>query len=188
MGMPEAPEAWRDEVLALRCVAREEAAWRELLRRAGPAARAMLQRVFSRAGLPEPAREAEEALGDLVAALLEKDASLLRAYRPVAPLKAYVAMIARSLGIKLVRKRRPSAPLADVAWQPPPEEDWPGPEQLALALPCLAPRERLLLRLVYWDALTYAQAAEVLGVSPESVGQLLTRARSALREALEKNP
>ncbi len=182
------PESWDDETLARRSALREDRAWRELLRRCGGAAEGMMRRVFARSGSPESAREASEALGDWAAALLENDAALLRAYWPRAPLRAYLAVIARSVAVRMARRSPRGLPLDPGAAEAPgraPAEFPAGPEALAKALSTLPSRDRLLLRLVYWDACSYDEAAGVLGVAPSSLGPLLTRARHALRQALE---
>lgn len=188
--MGDDPRAWDDLTLAKRCVSREEAAWKELLRRLGPAVHGMMWRVFRRAGVPDPVREAGEALGDLALALLEKDAAALRAYHPPSSLQAYLAVIARNLALNLLRKRHTSLPLRyeEAVSQPGLPEDPPvTSEQLARGLEALQPRERLLLQLVHMEGLSYARAAALLGVPEVQMGPLLSRARAALRKALEEN-
>ncbi len=59
-------------------------------------------------------------------------------------------------------------------------------EKLELALARLEPGDQLLLRWVYWEGLSYAQVARLRGVEANSVGSLLGRVRSRLREALEE--
>ena len=181
------PRTWDDVLLAARCAAREEAAWLELLRRAGPAAEGALRRAFARTGIPGPNREAAEAMGDWASMLLERDGALLRAYRPPVPLAAYLAVIARTVAFRILRKRHPGLSLEAAGPLPSPEApELPGsPEGLAAALPVLPERDRLLLRLLYWEGLSYAQVAGILGISPASMGPLVTRAREALRKTME---
>lgn len=175
-------------MLAARCARREEAAWEELLRRAGPAAEAMMRRAFARAGLPEPAREAEEGMGEMAALLLRNDAALLRAYRPESSLRAYLAVIGRSVALEILRKRHPTSPLREPRPSVPAElEELPAtPEQFRQAMARLQSRDRLLLKLVYWDARSYEEIARILKVAPNTIGPLLSRARVALEEILRK--
>jgi RNA polymerase sigma-70 factor, ECF subfamily len=69
----------------------------------------------------------------------------------------------------------------------------PGPDpaelatdrrDLARALASLHPEARAAVLLVDAEGMSYAQAAEVLGVSPGTIGSRLNRARSVLRIAL----
>jgi RNA polymerase sigma factor (sigma-70 family) len=54
---------------------------------------------------------------------------------------------------------------------------------VGLTLRALAPRDQLLLRLIYQDGLSYADTARLLGVSPHSIAPLLQRARARFRDA-----
>lgn len=186
------PESWDDLTLARRCAGREEAAWREFLRRIGPEAQAMMRRLFARGGLPDPDREASEALGELAAHLLAGNARLLRAYRPVAPLRTFVAAIARNVAVDILRKRSPGFSL-EQAYQgggslgdllAAPAEAAPDSRSFEAALASLPARDRLILRLFYWEGASYAEIAGVLGVAPGSLGPLMVRARDALRRKL----
>jgi RNA polymerase sigma-70 factor (ECF subfamily) len=55
---------------------------------------------------------------------------------------------------------------------------------LAEAMRALSPRRRLVVFLRYFADLSYAEIAEVLGVSEGTVAASLTQARAALRERL----
>lgn len=193
--MPEDPEQWSDLELALRCAARDDAAWRELLRRAGPHAAGAMRRVFARAGVPDPAREASEALGSVVEALLGRDASLLRSYRPLAPLAVYVAVVARNVALSLLKPRRvhlsleapaPGGKALAELLEAGADPGGVGTELLESALASLPAREQVALRLAYWEGLSYAGIARVLDVAESSMGMLMTRARKRLRDALER--
>ena len=62
----------------------------------------------------------------------------------------------------------------------PPEPDL----DLGRALTRLSAAQRTAVVLRYYHGLDYAEIAAVLGVSANAVGPILTRARTALREAL----
>lgn len=59
----------------------------------------------------------------------------------------------------------------------------PVREQLLAAIAKLRPGDREALMLVYWDELSYGQAAQVLGCSVSAVGTRVHRAKSRLRKA-----
>lgn len=61
----------------------------------------------------------------------------------------------------------------------------PGQERLLTALNGLRPADREALLLVYWEDLSYAEAAEVLGCSVNAIGIRLHRAKTRLRRTLE---
>ncbi len=130
-------------------------------------------------------------MGDLATSLLERDAALLRAYRPPSSLRVYLTVVARTTAFRILRKRQ-GGRLPDLSGLAAPEsldleEGVPvGVSELEEALASQSPRDRFLLRLVYWDGLSYEKVGRILGLSPVSVGPALTRARASLRSALEK--
>ncbi|MBN2081188.1 sigma-70 family RNA polymerase sigma factor [bacterium] len=83
------------------------------------------------------------------------------------------------------RSRRPRQ--VDVMREPVAEPDAPGfSGEVRAALAGLPERQRTLLALVYAEELSQVEAAQVLGVSPAGVRMQLTRARRALRRAIER--
>ena len=60
----------------------------------------------------------------------------------------------------------------------------PARERVLAAIAKLRPGDREALMLVYWDELSYGQAAEVLGCSVSAVGTRVHRAKSRLRKTL----
>ena len=183
---PDDPRDWNDAELARRASLREDAAWKELLTRAGPSARWIMERTFRKAGLSDPKGEAEDAVGNWTAALLEHDARALLAYQPHTPLRIYLGAIARSVACRILRARRPDRPLETDPFASLPDEPAFSPEEVRKALTSLPPRDQLLLRMSYWEEVRPERIAAVLGVRPSSMGTLLARARAALRTALER--
>ncbi len=60
----------------------------------------------------------------------------------------------------------------------------PSGEQVRAAMSALRPADREALRLVLWDELSHAEAAAVLGCSPNAFELRYRRARSAVRDAV----
>lgn len=63
----------------------------------------------------------------------------------------------------------------------------PADDQLIRALRQIPPAEREALMLTAWEQLSHAEAAQVLGCSPNAVGIRVHRARNRLRAALDGN-
>jgi RNA polymerase sigma factor (sigma-70 family) len=68
--------------------------------------------------------------------------------------------------------------------QPPPGDGDPVQEQVLTALAQLKPAGREALLLLYWEGLSYAEAAEILGCSVNAVGIRVHKAKARLRELL----
>jgi len=121
--------------------------------------------------------QAEELAQEAFTRMLDR-----RLRRPIAWLYAVAANLARDAArgeaVRARRLRVLAGELVDAAA--------PSPEQALLreetsrrvraALVCLSERDRLLL-LLREEGLTYREIANVIGISPTSVGPLLTRAQ-----------
>ena len=141
--------------------------------------------------VPRPA-DAEDLVQD----------TLLRAYRGIDAFdgrhpRAWLLTIMRNAQINRTRRRRPELlddPDATFARMGNDEDDHPGPEALVVdaafdtvvldGLAELPDRLRRAVELVDIDGLTYAEAAEVLGVPIGTLMSRLHRARLRLRDRL----
>ncbi|MBG6054757.1 RNA polymerase sigma-70 factor (ECF subfamily) [Salinibacterium sp. CAN_S4] len=64
----------------------------------------------------------------------------------------------------------------------------PDIESVRDAIETLAPKDRELIRLVYWDGFTLAEAAILLRIQPATARSRIARARVALRRQLAEPP
>jgi RNA polymerase sigma-70 factor (ECF subfamily) len=140
------------------------------------------------------AREAEvdDRTEDVFLALLEHDRRLLRRYDHRYPLRAYLAVIARTAVHRELRRRRAkaltdaqAADLLDSASGI--ETRGARAEVLGVVrheLGALSAREQTLLRLYYFEGRDYKAIAAELSISINSVGAALSRARANLAKGL----
>ena len=84
----------------------------------------------------------------------------------------------------LKRQRRQVELQADTAWFEPPERDHAVERSLRRALDELAAGRREVVVLHAWGELTFAQVAEVLGISPNTAASRYRYALSKLREVM----
>ena len=103
-------------------------------------------------------------------------------YRGEGPLEGWIWRIALRLAFAR-RRDTPALPLADVGESSLPEPD--ADPDLAAAVRRLPPRRRLVVFLRYFGDLSYAQIAEICGISEGTVAATLTQARDELSAALE---
>lgn len=113
----------------------------------------------------------------------------LAAFRAEAPVGTWLYRIAYNACLDELRRRgRAECPADDVPeWADPAagaEERLADRASLAAALAALPPDQAAAVVLVDADGLGYAAAAEVLGVPEGTLASRLSRARSALRQAL----
>ena len=140
------------------------------------------------------AADAEEAAQRVLARLSADGGRLLASRDPRAPLEAWLSLLAlreardlaRGEGRSRARALRAALPASEV---PSPLAELVRGEEAALllkALPALPARDRMLLRMLYWEGFSHAQAARALGLAEGSVSPLLQRAREALKSEMSR--
>ena len=175
----------------------EVGAWDLFVERYASLVTAVVRKILRGRGLKGAASDVDDVTENVFVALLERDGRLLRRYDPAHKLATYVAVIARTQCHRWLRARKAKTNLADEAWG----------ESLAdsgaLAVPAglartealaavreslaeLTPREQELLKAFYFEGIDYKELAEKLGLSMNSVGAALTRARSKLEAAMKR--
>jgi RNA polymerase sigma-70 factor (ECF subfamily) len=125
------------------------------------------------------ADEARDVVQDAFAEALRKRAT----FRGEGPLEGWIWRIALRLAFAQ-RRSVPGLPLAQIG-----ESAIPDPEadpELADAVRRLAPRRRLVVFLRYFGDLSYAEIAEVCGISEGTVAATLAQARDELGAALDQ--
>jgi RNA polymerase sigma-70 factor (ECF subfamily) len=179
-----------------RCADGEREAWSAFVARfgalVGSLARRMLQRRLGRAG----EADVDEVAAEVFLALLRRDRALLRRYDDRFRVSTYLGVICRTEVNRFLRRAgRQPLPLAPEAAEPAaagpsPLERLAASEreaalgQLRAALADMPERDRLLLTLRYLEDLDYRTIAAAVGLSADSVGQLLHRAKRRLARAV----
>jgi RNA polymerase sigma-70 factor (ECF subfamily) len=115
-------------------------------------------------------------------------------WRPVGPVRAYLLRIARNLALNEHRKRRSLATTLGRAHASLVRRLVPTPAQvldetrireaIRVALAAMPARRREVFALIRFGGLTYAEAASVLGTSPQTVANQMSSALADLRHAI----
>lgn len=155
----------------------------------------MVRRILRGRGQAAGSAEVDDITENVFVALLEKDGALLRRYDPTHALRTYVAVVARTATHRWLRRRRPQADLPDGMWRDGLADPHRTPHPEATSrreahglvrgeLEGLGSRDRKVLELFYYEGQSYTTIADLLGISVNSVGATLTRARARLAQAL----
>ena len=176
-----------------RCIRGEARAWEQLVDRFGPAvydgARFTLRRVLGSA----QDEDVENVTQAVLLALCDKSAHRLRLFQGRSSLKTWITSVTARFALNYIRteKRKGSlkyTALDDTAGDLPDrdllEGDPEDRERLHVALEKIPSREKLLLKLFYFDGLSYKSIAEVLRMPVNSISPLLLRAKESLRKQL----
>lgn len=186
------PEPESEAELARLCAQGDAAAWDRFVRRYVALLATLARRMLGRVGQPVAEHDVDEVVAEVFLALLRRDRVLLRRYDPAFRLSTYLGVICRTEVGRLLRRRaRPSG--AEATGGAGPRASGAGPLDalmeaergrallgLRAALERLPERDRLLLTLRYLEGLDYRAIGAALGLNPESVGQLLRRAKDRL--------
>jgi RNA polymerase sigma-70 factor, ECF subfamily len=179
LDMTDAADRLYERVLVLRCQARDEAAFEEIVARYTPRLRYYLRKMLG------GVQAAEDALQEV---WLDAFRCLTRLNDPGA-FPAWIYRVARDRAFRELRRRRPYLPLEefDIIDEAESANDF-SPEDAARihnALDALMPEHREVLVLRFIESMTYEQIAEVVGCQLGTVRSRLHYAKRALRCHIE---
>lgn len=171
-------------------MASEQGAWDEFVRRT----RSAIQRgatVALRKFRISDKESLENVYQQVYVELLRDGGKVLKTYRGDSDLEGWVAVISMRTAYRLMRQKGPEAQLHELlpaAPTPAPGERAEQTEflnRLDRAFRQLEPREAALLRLSYYEQMSYKEIAHALGLPLNSVSPLLIRAKEKLKKFLE---
>ncbi len=165
------------------CIRGDKKAWDVFVDRWAGVIHAAVQRAFkSRRSFVDRA-DVEDTVQDVFVRLLKDGCRLLKTYDPNrASLSTWLTLVARSVAIDRLRKRRePTLPIEphDVI-QPAPD---PEPAaSVSVPVHLLSPRQRLVLRLLFDEQMSVPEAARFVGVDEQTIRSTKHKALTRLRE------
>jgi RNA polymerase sigma-70 factor (ECF subfamily) len=133
-------------------------------------------------------QEIADRVQDVFVRLVANDCRLLKTFDPRrASISTWLTLVARSTTIDHLRRRRVDAVSLGVAKIDPaaPEPAAAAPPPAEVPLHLLTARQRVVLRLLFDDGLSVAQAAAFLDVNEQTIRSTKHKALSRLREALD---
>lgn len=188
---------WDDASIVRALLHQEDGAWDYFVERYAGLVSAVVQRVLSGCGVRPAAADVDDIAENVFVMLLENDQALLRRYDPEHRLAAYLSVIARTAAHRWLRRRRVKTHLPDEMWGEAIPESGPAASEevrnrelltaVREEVGTLAERDRVILELFYYQELDYQEIAGRLGISVNSVGAALTRARTRLGKALQEH-
>jgi len=161
------------------CINGDKHAWDAFVDRWAGVIYAAVQRTMRARGAADRA-DVEDAVQEVFIRLLKDDFRLLRGYDANrASLSTWLTLVARSVTIDRHRKKRPATVALDEHDRPAPQAD--PPPALSVPVQVLTERQRLVLRLLFDDGLTVAEAARFLAVDEQTIRSTKHKALMRLR-------
>ncbi len=186
--------------LATSAIRGDEAAWRELAARYARSVSAKISQVYlRRVGRNATETEAQEIAQDVFVRLAKHQAQSLRNFRWKCGLATYLSAVAGTAALDRIRADAGARARAggrvdlDIAadavpapMQEPVELAVRGEavEELRRILDGLSPRDRLVLRMYYWEGMPPAEIARGLGITADYVWVLLKRIHDRIRRKM----
>ncbi|HLY10879.1 MAG TPA: sigma-70 family RNA polymerase sigma factor [Planctomycetota bacterium] len=177
-----------------RCIRGEAGAWELLVRDYGPAvheaARFTLRRVLGTAH----DEDVENVYQGVLLGLCDKDAHRLKLFQARSSFKTWVTSVTARFALNYIRTEKRKGSLRTIALDAAASEvpdrdlfagDLEDRDRVHRALEKIPPREKLILKLFYFDGLSYKAVAEILRIPVNSVSPLLIRAKESLRRHAE---
>ena len=129
---------------------------------------------------------------DVFLKLLEDDFAILRHFRGQSSLATYLTVAARRIVVKSLLHQRPSARLLDAGVKraattaepnSEPDERITSQEEVDHLLQGLQETEARVVRMYHLDGMSYHEISAAMGIPENSIGPILSRARSKLRRS-----
>jgi len=191
------PDQDDDLALVQRCLNGESSAWEDFLARYRSLIERSVRFTFFRSIYRIPHADVENVVQDLLARLFERGGRRLRSFEGRCSLGAWLKSLSVRHTLNSIRdeKRRGrygGGETEDLALLPSAGE---GPlstpeereeiRRLDAVLDSLGPLQRTVLKMFYYDGLSYRQISQTLGIPVQTLGSLITRARDRIREMLQ---
>ncbi len=183
-----------DRELLDRCQRKEPGAWNDFVDRYMGLIYHVIHHVsHARSVVLSPA-DIEDLAAETFLAIVDDDYAVLRRFKGMSSLPTYLTVIARRVSIREMVKRQREAELghthahrSNISEDPSSEvEAILSADEVHRLLEKLSGRDAEAVRLYHLQYLNYREIAKQLGISENSVGPILNRARQQLRKIPEQ--
>jgi RNA polymerase sigma-70 factor (ECF subfamily) len=190
------PDQSGERELLQRCLDGNSSAWEEFLERYRPLLERSVRFTFLRCVYRIPHADVENVVQDLLARLYEKNCRRLRTYQGRCPLAAWLKSLAVRITLNAIRDEKlrgrfGGGDFEDLGLQAAPDAaEQSAPEEreeirrLDAVLDSLGPLQKTVIKMFYYDGLSYRQISASLGIPVQTLGSIITRARARLKELM----
>ncbi len=130
----------------------------------------------------------DDLVADVFVAIIANDFAALRRFQRNCSLATYLTVIARRVIVrKLVSNRQPTSLSQATVLQADDEDDgitrFENVDELRELMTRLDPQEARVVRMYHLEGMSYQQISQAVGLSENSIGPVLSRARGKMRRA-----
>jgi len=178
-----------DRNLLERCLERKARAWEDFVDRF----MGLVVHVVSHTAQARSVRLTPDDRDDLCSEVflnvIKDDFGILRRFRGQSSLATYLTVVTRRIVVKRMMQKKMATPLTEGAAQdvadrePQPEQRIGDHEEVERLIEGLGAAEARIVRMYHLEGKSYHEIGRVVGVSENSIGPILSRARSKMRRA-----
>jgi RNA polymerase sigma-70 factor (ECF subfamily) len=173
-----------DRELLDRCLAAKPRAWEDFVDRFLGLVIHVINHSAQSRGINLTPQDVEDLSADVFLAIVVNDFAVLRRFKGESSLATYLTVIARRVVVRDLLKHKPGEELHDeAATTSAAEQRVIDRDEVDRLLEGLDGQDAEVVRLYHLDGKTYQQISAALGIPENSIGPMLSRARTKLRQA-----
>jgi RNA polymerase sigma-70 factor, ECF subfamily len=182
-----------DRNLLERCLERKPRAWEDFVDRYVGLVLHVIGHCAQARSLRLSIEDRDDLCAEIFLQVVKGDYALLRQFRGQSSLATYLTVVTRRIAVRRLLQQRSRAQsegagqalmttVADTA--PLPEQRVSDTEEVQRLLDGLSPTEAQVVRLFHLEGSSYQEISVAIGVPENSIGPILSRARSKLRDSV----
>ncbi len=183
-----------DRKLIDRCLRKEPGAWKDFVDRYMGLIYHVIEHVAYARSRLLTAEDVEDIAAEIFLKIVDSDYAVLRKFKGISSLPTYLTVIARRICVKQLVRRQREEVLGHTKAHRASVDDGASDEVEAILtadevermLDDLSDREAEVVRLYHLKFMNYRQIAKQLGLTENSIGPILAKARKKLRDAAEQ--
>lgn len=195
-----------DRTLLDRCLERKPRAWEDFVDRFMGLVVHVINHTAQARSLRLTPEDRDDLCAEVFLSIIKDDFAVLRHFRGQSSLATYLTVVTRRVAVRRMMQRRSSAPLRDIAARgsaaaggagqaaaedvadglAPPEKRVSDREEVDQLLEGLGEGESQIVRMYHLEGKSYREISEAVGVSENSIGPILSRARSKMRRRVDQ--
>jgi RNA polymerase sigma-70 factor, ECF subfamily len=183
-----------DRKLIDRCLRKEPGAWKDFVDRYMGLIYHVIEHVAYARSRLLTAEDVEDIGAEIFLKIVDSDYAVLRKFKGISSLPTYLTVIARRICVKQLVRRQREEVLGHTKAHRASVDDGASDEVEAILtadevermLDDLSDREAEVVRLYHLKFMNYRQIAKQLGLTENSIGPILAKARKKLRDAAEQ--
>ena len=179
-----------DRNLLQRCLARKPRSWEDFVDRFIGLVIHVIDHTAQSRSIRLAPEDREDLASEVFLAIVNDDFAILRRFRGESSLATYLTVVARRVVVRELLKRKAAAPIGEALDQVAAGENdsrsidrFQDREQVERLISQLSGAEADVVRLYHLEGKSYHEISSAVGMSENSIGPTLSRARDKMRRA-----